>query len=72
MTSKHSLGATEASDKEGKPSHAQAGEKWLRKYLEEKGKTEADLAKRLWDADWTAVAEVLDPWLTVKRKTNFE
>ncbi|KAF4616870.1 hypothetical protein D9613_008917 [Agrocybe pediades] len=60
VTSKHSLGATDAADKEGKPSHAQAGETWLRKYLKEKGKTEADLAKRLWDEDWTAVAELCD------------
>jgi len=39
-------------------SHAQAGEEWLRKYLEKMGKTEMDLAKRLWDENWTAIAEV--------------
>jgi len=39
-------------------SHAQAGEEWLRKYLEKTGKTEMDLAKRLWDKNWTAIAEV--------------
>jgi tRNA ligase len=40
-------------------SHAEAGEKWLRKYLENKGKTEADLATRLWESNLTAVAEVI-------------
>ena len=40
-------------------SHAEAGEVWLRKYLENKGKTEADLAARLWDSNLTAVAEVI-------------
>jgi len=39
-------------------SHAQAGEEWLRRYLEKMGKTEGDLAKRLWDENWTAIAEV--------------
>jgi len=39
-------------------SHAQAGEEWLRRYLEKMGKTEMDLAKRLWDENWTAIAEV--------------
>lgn len=39
-------------------SHAEAGEKWLGRYLEEKGRTEEDLASRLWKENWTAVAEV--------------
>ncbi|KXN82196.1 tRNA ligase 1 [Leucoagaricus sp. SymC.cos] len=56
ITSKHSLGPIE-----GVPlSHAQAGERWLKRYLEEKGKTEAEFAKRLWDENWTAVAELCD------------
>ncbi|KAF7297826.1 tRNA ligase [Mycena kentingensis (nom. inval.)] len=57
ITSKHSIGpATE----KGRTSHADAGEKWLRKYLEDKGRTEADLANVLWKNNWTAVAELCD------------
>jgi tRNA ligase len=41
-----------------KLSHADAGEGWLRKYLEQKGRTEADLAGVLWENNWTAIAEV--------------
>jgi RNA ligase len=55
ITSKHSLGSIEAKD----VSHAQAGEAWLRKYLANKGKTEADLATRLWESNLTAIAEVI-------------
>ncbi|KAJ7627799.1 RNA ligase-domain-containing protein [Mycena polygramma] len=56
VTSKHSIGPTP-----GQPiSHAEAGEEWLRKYFVQKGKTEADLAKRLWDNNWTAIAELCD------------
>ncbi|KAJ7177003.1 RNA ligase [Mycena filopes] len=54
VTSKHSIGSTPGQS----ISHAQAGEGWLRKYLEQKGKTEADLAGVLWENSWTAVAEV--------------
>ena len=57
ITSKHAIGP--AKDKLVEMSHAQAGEKWLRKYLENKGKTEADLATRLWESNLTAVAEVI-------------
>lgn len=42
-------------------SHAEAGENWIRKYLEQRGKTEADLAARLWENNWTAIAEVSRP-----------
>ncbi|KAF9039447.1 hypothetical protein BDZ89DRAFT_1100303 [Hymenopellis radicata] len=56
VTSKHSLGKT-AGDK---PSHAEVGERWLRKYFADKGRTEADFAKVLWDNNWTAVAELCD------------
>ena len=55
ITSKHSLGPVAGTD----TSHAQAGEGWLRKYLVEKGKTEAELATRLWESNLTAIAEVI-------------
>ncbi|TFK37952.1 RNA ligase-domain-containing protein [Crucibulum laeve] len=56
VTSKHSLGPVS-----GVPiSHAEAGERWLRKYLEQKGRTEADLAGVLWENNWTAIAELCD------------
>lgn len=54
ITSKHSIGPVGNAEK----SHAQVGEEWLRKYLNEKGRTEADFAKTLWDNNWTAIAEV--------------
>lgn len=54
VTSKHSLGPVQYA----KLSHAQAGEQWLLKHLEAKGKTTEELAQTLWDNNWTAVAEV--------------
>ncbi|KAJ7030723.1 RNA ligase [Mycena alexandri] len=56
VTSKHSVGSTPGQS----ISHAQAGEGWLRKYFEQKSKTEADLAGVLWANNWTAVAELCD------------
>ena len=38
--------------------HAQTGEGWLRKYLANLGKEEKDMARELWDKNWTAIAEV--------------
>ncbi|KAF7364146.1 tRNA ligase [Mycena sanguinolenta] len=56
VTSKHAIGPVP-----GQPiSHSQAGEAWLRKYLEQKGKSEADFAARLWENNWTAIAELCD------------
>ncbi|KAF7291694.1 tRNA ligase [Mycena chlorophos] len=52
ITSKHSLGPTNG--------HAVTGEAWLRKYLEKKGRAEADLAAVLWKNNWTAVSELCD------------
>ena len=54
MTSKHSLGPVQ-----GQPiSHAEAGEKWLIKHLQAKGKSVEQLAELLYEKNWTAVAEV--------------
>ncbi|KAG5650633.1 hypothetical protein H0H81_011530 [Sphagnurus paluster] len=56
ITSKHSIGPVA-----GSPiSHAQAGEGWVRKYLAQKGRTEEDLARRLWENNWTAISELCD------------
>jgi tRNA ligase len=55
ITSKHSLGPKKGALEQ---SHAEAGEEWLRQYLEAKGRTEEELAARLWENNWTAVAEV--------------
>ncbi|CCM01347.1 uncharacterized protein FIBRA_03397 [Fibroporia radiculosa] len=58
VTSKHALGHSNASgDAE---SHAQVGEKWLRKHLADAGKTEEQFAGTLWAKNWTAVAELCD------------
>jgi tRNA ligase len=57
ITSKHSLGPVQGVSE----SHAQAGERWLRRHLEQAGKTTEELAKVLWEKNWTAVAEVSYP-----------
>ncbi|KAJ7036756.1 RNA ligase-domain-containing protein [Mycena alexandri] len=57
ITSKHAVGPAKG---EMKLSHADAGEAWLRKYLAEKGRTEADLAGVLWEKNLTAIAELCD------------
>lgn len=54
ITSKHSLGPVQNSPL----SHAQAGEMWLKRHLENARKVEEDLAAELWENNWTAVAEV--------------
>ncbi|KAA1477434.1 hypothetical protein DENSPDRAFT_584999 [Dentipellis sp. KUC8613] len=56
VTSKHSLGPVAAQPE----SHAQVGERWLRKHLTAAGKTAEDLAHTLWEKNWTAVAELCD------------
>ncbi|TBU57142.1 RNA ligase-domain-containing protein [Dichomitus squalens] len=58
VTSKHSLGPSPGSS--GAESHAQVGERWLRKHLAAAGKTEEQLAQTLWEKNWTAVAELCD------------
>ncbi|THH20338.1 hypothetical protein EW146_g1028 [Bondarzewia mesenterica] len=56
ITSKHSLGPVGGAEE----SHAQVGERWLLHHLEIAGKTTEQLAQRLWDSNWTAVAELCD------------
>lgn len=53
VTSKHSVGSGDET-----VSHAMMGRKWLRKYLDAKGRTEEDLAGVLWKNRWTAISEV--------------
>ncbi|TFK49265.1 hypothetical protein OE88DRAFT_1702824 [Heliocybe sulcata] len=55
VTSKHSVGARGEGE-----SHAARGEWWLRKQFEKTGKTEEQLAKALWENNWTAAAELCD------------
>ncbi|KAJ7255821.1 RNA ligase-domain-containing protein [Mycena haematopus] len=57
VTSKHAMGPAKGVKK---LSHADAGERWVRKYLAEKGRAESDLAGVLWEENWTAVAELCD------------
>ena len=59
ITSKHSIGPIRGVSE----SHAQAGERWVRQHLEQVGKTTDQLAKVLWERNWTAVAEVSHPIL---------
>jgi tRNA ligase len=56
ITSKHSIGPVSGSEE----SHAQVGERWLLKHLEDAGKKPEQLAARLWEKQWTAVAELCD------------
>jgi tRNA ligase len=48
----------EAAEEKEAEAHAEVGRRWLRTTLERSGKTEAELAKRLWDSNTTAVLEV--------------
>ena len=41
-------------------SHAQVGEEWLERHLATAGKTKEQLAQKLWEKSWTAVAELCD------------
>ncbi|KAJ2925172.1 hypothetical protein H1R20_g11912, partial [Candolleomyces eurysporus] len=55
VTSKHSVGTGDET-----VSHALMGRKWLTMYLEQRERTEADMAAVLWKNRWTAVAELCD------------
>ncbi|EIN08726.1 hypothetical protein PUNSTDRAFT_67333 [Punctularia strigosozonata HHB-11173 SS5] len=50
VTSKHSVDSP----------HAKVGEQWLHKHLASKGKAPEELARTLWEKNWTAVAELCD------------
>lgn len=67
VTSKHSLGPVQNASE----SHAQAGERWLRRLLEQVGKTTEELAKVLWEKKWTAVAEVSYPLSQAPNASSF-
>ena len=54
VTSKHSLGPVQGVTE----SHAQVGQRWLHRHLEQAGKTSEQLAETLYGENWTAVAEV--------------
>ncbi|KAI6101536.1 RNA ligase-domain-containing protein [Pisolithus croceorrhizus] len=56
VTSKHALGSLQGVEE----THSQAGHRWLRKHLADRGKTEEQLAATLWEKRWTAVAELCD------------
>ncbi|WRT67884.1 uncharacterized protein IL334_004858 [Kwoniella shivajii] len=59
VASKHSLGTTTESPEQAK-AHAAVGREWVKKTLATQGKTEAELAKKLWDGNMTAVLELCD------------
>lgn len=50
----------ESEEKEEKEAeaHAEVGRRWLKQTLQKSGRTEADLARRLWNSNSTAVLEV--------------
>ncbi|WVF68898.1 hypothetical protein IAT40_003671 [Kwoniella sp. CBS 6097] len=50
----------EKAEHEEAKAHAAVGREWVKKTLIASGKTEADLAKRLWDGNMTAVLELCD------------
>ncbi|WWC70864.1 uncharacterized protein I206_104816 [Kwoniella pini CBS 10737] len=62
VASKHSLGTTtESQEKEAEAkAHAAVGREWVKKTLVATGKTEAQLARKLWDNNTTAVLELCD------------
>ena len=65
VTSKHAVGpirGKKEGEEEQSRSHAEVGEQWLRAHLTRVGRTEAELARTLWERNWTAVAEVRLPF----------
>nr|XP_019045517.1 hypothetical protein I302_05907 [Kwoniella bestiolae CBS 10118]OCF24447.1 hypothetical protein I302_05907 [Kwoniella bestiolae CBS 10118] len=64
VASKHSLGTTtEAQDQDvvnKAKAHAAVGREWVKKTLSAKGKTEVEIARKLWDGNMTAVLELCD------------
>ncbi|KAF8711453.1 hypothetical protein AX14_013299 [Amanita brunnescens Koide BX004] len=56
ITSKLSLGLIAAQTQ----AHGQVGETWVKHYLEQSGRTEADLARHLWDDNGTAIPDLWD------------
>lgn len=58
VTSKHALGPMQGVSE----THSEVGHRWLKKHLEEKGKTEEQLASKLWEKNWTTIAEVYNPY----------
>ncbi|PKI82728.1 hypothetical protein MVES_003558 [Malassezia vespertilionis] len=58
VTSKHAIGNRAA--EEEKMSHAEMGRVWLQRHLARSGRSEAQLARELWDRDETAVMELCD------------
>ncbi|KAG1738763.1 RNA ligase-domain-containing protein [Suillus lakei] len=56
VTSKHALGPMQGVSE----THSEVGHRWLKKHLEEKGKTEEQLASKLWEKNWTTIAELCD------------
>lgn len=56
VTSKHALGPMQGVSE----THSEVGYRWLKKHLEEEGKSEEQLASRLWEKNWTAIAELCD------------
>lgn len=56
VTSKHALGPMQGVSE----THSEVGHRWLKKHLEEKGKTEDQLASKLWEKNWTTIAELCD------------
>ncbi|KAF8257890.1 RNA ligase-domain-containing protein [Lactarius quietus] len=56
VTSKHSLGPVQGALE----SHAQVGERWLRRHLEKAEKTTEELAETLYTKKWTIATELCD------------
>ncbi|WVQ72813.1 hypothetical protein IAR50_002373 [Cryptococcus sp. DSM 104548] len=50
----------EAKEHEEALQHAEVGRQWLKKTLERSGKTEKELARKLWEGNMTAVLELCD------------
>ncbi|KAG1739916.1 RNA ligase-domain-containing protein [Suillus paluster] len=56
VTSKHALGPMQGVSE----THSEVGHRWLKKHLADKGKTEEQLAAKLWEKNWTTIAELCD------------
>ncbi|KAA1064922.1 hypothetical protein PGT21_019322 [Puccinia graminis f. sp. tritici] len=60
VTSKHATGGSKEEDEDEPMTHSAVGERWVERHLAQVGLSRAELARELWEANATAVAELTD------------
>ncbi|PLW54477.1 hypothetical protein PCANC_05601 [Puccinia coronata f. sp. avenae] len=60
VTSKHATGGSDHDDQDEPMTHSAVGERWVGRHLAKVGLSKSELARELWEANATAVAELTD------------